>query len=156
FDAALKVGADFPVLRLPSPVPLTSGRVRPLAEERSQKKPITLEAVNTDRLPNFSGSPVSGLVWLEVGEHFVQREEGKLLKVHARTGRSKPYFDQEKLAKALATIPGMSRRDAESRARFQSFSMNSQRTAAQIEFQADFYLCPVDGGKSVRLTKGSK
>src|SRR5262249_51211146 len=94
--------------------------------------------------------------WLEDGEHFLQRKEGKLLKVHALTGRSKPFFDQEKLAKALATIPGMSRRDAESRARFQSSSTNSQRSAALIEFQADFYLCPFDGGKAVRLTKGSK
>src|SRR5439155_4598507 len=55
FDACLKVGSNFPVLRLLSPVPLTKGRVRPLTEERPQKKPITLEALDAGQLPNFHG-----------------------------------------------------------------------------------------------------
>jgi dipeptidyl aminopeptidase/acylaminoacyl peptidase len=153
FDAGLKVGADFPVLRLPVPVPLTKGRVRPLAEERSPKKPITLEALQAGRLPNFHGNPVGGLVWLDDGEHFLQRKEGTLLKVHAQTGRSKPFFDQEKFAKSLATIPGMTRGEAERFARDPGLAMNPQRTAALIEHQDDYYYCPFDGSKPVRLTK---
>ncbi|HKB41446.1 MAG TPA: DPP IV N-terminal domain-containing protein, partial [Gemmataceae bacterium] len=154
FDGHLKADADFPVLRLPSPVPLTSGRVRPLVEGRPQKKPITLDALKAGELPNFNGNPVHGLVWLEDGEHFLQMKEGKMRKVHAVTGRSEPFFDQEKFAKVLAMIPGLSRRAAEFRARATIFQMNPQRTAALIEHQGDFYHCPFDSGKPVRLTKG--
>src|SRR5207247_2032272 len=63
-DDVLKEGLDYPVLRLPAAVPLTSGRVRPLPENRVQNKPITFEVVYASTPPlNFTGTPVSGLTW---------------------------------------------------------------------------------------------
>ena len=103
FDAVLKEGQDYPVLRLPAPVPLTSGRVRPLAEDRVLNKPITFEAVFGAEQPlSFAGNPVAGLTWLDDGEHFLQVKEGRLRKVHALSGRSQPMFDTAKVAQALA------------------------------------------------------
>src|SRR5206468_1197674 len=87
FDAALKEGQDFPVLRLTDKVPVTSGPVRPLAGNRQTGKPISFAAAYGGRPLNFGGSPAFGLTWLDDGEHFLQVKEGRLCKVHARTGR---------------------------------------------------------------------
>ena len=152
FDAALAEGKDFPVLRLAAPVPITAGKVRPLAEERGQKKPITLDALNAGRLPNFSGDPVSGLTWLPDGEHFLQGKDGVLRKVEALTGRSQPLLDQEKFAGALASLPKMTRARARQLVRRPLPYLNPQRTAALIDHGGDLYLCPLDGSKPARLT----
>ena len=152
FDAALTEGKDYPVLRLPAPVPITSGPVRPLPEDRGPKKPITLDALNAGKLPNFSGNPVGGFTWLEDGEHFLQVKEGKLYKVQALTGQAVPLFDQEKFARALATLPKLPR-FRRSSARRPLQQMNPQRTASLIDHDGDLYLCPLDGGKPVRLTR---
>src|SRR5207247_4680135 len=45
FKDALKEGQDFPVLRLVEKVPVISGPVRPLAEDRQTGKAITVQAV---------------------------------------------------------------------------------------------------------------
>src|SRR5262249_30834260 len=71
FAAVLGEGRDFPVVRLPKSVPLPRGRVRPLPKERSLNKPITPELLFRNP-PNFAGNPVSGITWLDDGEHFLQ------------------------------------------------------------------------------------
>src|SRR5262249_57035389 len=86
---------------------LAAGRVRPLREERPAKKPITLDALNSGRLPNFFGDPVSGLTWLDDGEHFLQYKGRTLYKVHALTGRAKPFFDADQFPPGPRTPPGM-------------------------------------------------
>ncbi len=88
FGVGLKEGQDHPVLCLPARVPMTLGKARPLPENRGAKKRITPAMLDNDTLPNFTGDPVSDLVWLEDGEHFLQTKEGQLLKVHATSGRS--------------------------------------------------------------------
>src|SRR5262249_1834081 len=118
FDDGFREGAEDPVVRLPGAVPVTTGRGRPLPEERHFTNPSTYEEVyGSDSgggrrrrgqgrsALNFSGSPVSGLIWLDDGEHFLQVKEGRLLKVHALSGRSQPFFDSEKLAKGLSALP---------------------------------------------------
>src|SRR5262249_34887525 len=60
-------------------------------EGRPTNRRITAAMLDDGTLPNFEGDPVSGLVWLEDGEHFLQIKEGELLRVHAVTGRSQPY-----------------------------------------------------------------
>jgi dipeptidyl aminopeptidase/acylaminoacyl peptidase len=167
FDGVLAEGKDFPVFRLPAPAPITSGKVRPLAEDRVLNKPITFEAVHAAETPlSFAGSPVSNLTWLEDGEHFLQRKEGRLLKVHALTGRSQPFYDPEKLAQGLGTLPTIGRQAAQSLAgsragrggfRGRGFggglNLNPQRTGALFEHESDLYFCNLDGTKPVRLTK---
>jgi dipeptidyl aminopeptidase/acylaminoacyl peptidase len=155
FDADLKDGKDLPVLRLPAAVPITSGRVRPLAEDRKRNRPVTYKAMyGARRRPaNFNGSPVGVLGWFEDGEHFLQIKGGRLRKVRATTGRSVPFHDPAKLAKSLAALPAIPKKDAEEMARRVLFQMNPQRTGALFEYANDLYFCPLDGGKAVRLTK---
>jgi dipeptidyl aminopeptidase/acylaminoacyl peptidase len=180
FDDSLKEGQDYPVLRLPVPVPITSGRVRPLAEERTLNKPITFEAVyGVDRDPtprnpppgrtisrgqgrprpissrlDFSGSPVSVREWLD-DEHFLQTKDGQLLKVHAVTGRSQPfkYGDPEKLAQALSALPTLNMQTAQAMARQAASRMDPQHVGALFDHEDDLYYGRLDGSKALRLTK---
>ncbi len=154
FDRGLAEGKDFPVLRLTAPAFLTTGRVRPLkSEPAAKKKPITLDAITAGQLPNFHGTPVHGLIWLEDGEHFLQMKERQLLKVHAVTGRATPFVDHEKLARCLASIPGINKREAEMRSRAALLNMNKSRTGILVEQESDLFYCPFDAEKAVRLTK---
>jgi dipeptidyl aminopeptidase/acylaminoacyl peptidase len=154
FDAALKEGKDFPVLRLPEKVALTAGPVRPLPDDRSQKKSITFDTFygNTPP-PNFAGAPVSVGAWLDDGEHFLQVKGSRLHKVNALTGRSQPFFDPDKLAAGLATLPALDKQTVQQMTRSPNPDMNPARTAALFQHENDLYYCNLDGTKPVRLTK---
>jgi dipeptidyl-peptidase 4 len=89
FDASLKQGQDYPVVRVVSKVPMTLGKVRPLADERGPKKLLSPAMLDDGTLPDFLGNPVT-VEWLD-GDHFLQVKDGELLKVHAVTGRSVPF-----------------------------------------------------------------
>ena len=103
----LKEGKDFPVLRLPAAAPLTAGRVRPLAEERTLNKPITFEvlygrgaAAQLQRRRRCPASPGS----TTASTSCKARTAGSY-KVDALTGRCQPFLDADKLASALAALP---------------------------------------------------
>jgi dipeptidyl aminopeptidase/acylaminoacyl peptidase len=163
FDDLLREGHDFPVVRLPKSVPVSTGHVRPLPEERTLNKPVTFEdlygsgrrstlrALMGGARRRFSGE--RSIEWLPDGEHYLQTKEGRLAKVQALTGRSQPYFDSSKLAQALGAVPTMGREAARSLARSPSLHMNPQRTAAVFEHENDLYYATLDGSQARRLTK---
>jgi dipeptidyl-peptidase-4 len=169
FDAGLAEGKDYPVLRLPAQVALTTGHVRPLPEDRTTTKLLTYDAVyGSGSPPNLSGSPVTGLIWLDDGEHYLQIKDERLCKVHALTGRSQPYYDPAKLAQGLASLPTIDKDTAQALASDSSprgvrprrgahtegeLHLNPQRTGALFEHENDLYYCNLDGTKPVRLTK---
>jgi dipeptidyl aminopeptidase/acylaminoacyl peptidase len=164
FDIVLAVGKDFPMLRLPAAVPLTTCPARPLPEDRQTGKPLTFDAVYGHGRPlDFNGSPVGesrgrfgrggGLTWLDDGEHFLQTKDGRLYKVHARTGRPQPFFDPDLLAKAFGALPAVGRERARALVRRPGQNMNPQRTGALFEHDNDLYFATFDGKKAVRLTK---
>ncbi|MCI0460684.1 MAG: DPP IV N-terminal domain-containing protein, partial [Gemmataceae bacterium] len=152
FDSALKEGADYPVYRLRTPEPITTGRARPLAEDRPANQPITFEMVYGPGGPGFGGSPIAGLTWLADGEHFLQVKGKRLLKVHAPTGKSTPFHDSAKLAAGLASLR-IPKSDARSLADGTSFQMNPQRTGALFQHENDLYYCNFDGTGAARLTR---
>ena len=87
------------MLRLRDPVPITTTGAEPLAEELKHDLPITFGMAGGRRGDSMlSGSPVS-VTWLD-GEHWLQVAEGKLQKVQATTGRSRPFVDAEALTRA--------------------------------------------------------
>src|SRR5262249_14969835 len=98
---------------------------------------------------------VSGLFWLEDGEHFLQRKDGRLYKVHAATGRCQPFYDVEKVTASLAAVPTIPRRSAQALATMTQVQFNPQHTGALVVQAGDLYYCPLDGGKTVRLTKAA-
>jgi dipeptidyl aminopeptidase/acylaminoacyl peptidase len=153
FDEQLEEGQDFPVLRLPDAVPITTTRIRPLPEKQTRKKSITLDAVyGSGNRPNLNGSPVSVQDWLDE-EDFLQVKAGRLYKVQALSGRLQPFYDPAKMAEGLASLPGIGKAAARELARSTRFRMDPARTGALLEHNDDLYFARFDGAKAARLTK---
>jgi dipeptidyl aminopeptidase/acylaminoacyl peptidase len=157
FDNALAEGKDFPVLRLAEPVLVATEQVPPAADKPAKKK-ITFESVYGGGMGRRVGGRGGrffggGQTWLEDGEHYLEPKSGRLQKVEARTGKSEPYFDPEKLAKALSALPGMNRQVAQRLSRSPFFQMNPQKTGALFENEGNYYFCQFDGTKGLQLTK---
>jgi len=93
------------------------------------------------------------MTWLEDGKHFLQVKEGKLCRVEAVTGKTEPFFNSDKLAAGLGSLPTIGPKTAESMARSTNLRMNPQRTAAIFDHESDLYYCKLDGAGAVRLTK---
>jgi dipeptidyl aminopeptidase/acylaminoacyl peptidase len=155
FDDSLQEGKDFPVLRLPAPAPVSTGRYRPLPEDRTFNKPITFDRLYGGGGPplSFRGNPVGGLTWLDDGEHFLQRKDNRLYKVHAVTGRCQTFLDADRVAAALAALPTIRKEAARNLAGAANLQLNPSRSGALFVHASDLYYCPFDGGKAVRLTK---
>src|SRR5207302_5396747 len=141
----LQEGQDFPVVRLLSPVPMTTSPAAPLSEDRMTSKPITFADLDGPQPPNLFGSPIGGMTWLEDGKHFLQVKEGKLCRVEAVTGKTEPFLNSDKLAAGLGSLPTLGPKTAESMARSTSLRMNPQRTAAIFDHESDLYYCKLDG-----------
>jgi dipeptidyl-peptidase-4 len=152
-----KKGEDYPVVVLKSYVPITHGQVCPLKEKHQFDKPITFETIYdpNDRV-DFGGSPVSGLTWLEDGEHYLQVRDGRLYKVHAESGRSVLFFDPNELANGLKSLTTIDEKTAEAISKRTRHKMNPARTAVLINHENDLYYCTLDGKTAVRLTSTPK
>jgi len=149
----LKTGDHYPIVKLKSYVPITHGPVRPLKEKRQFNKPITFETIyDPNEKENFQGSPISGLTWLEDGEHYLQVRNGQLYKVHSESGRSISFFDPNALAKGLKNLPTIDEKTAQSLSKRTRFTMNPERSAVLINYENDLYYCTLDGKQAVRLT----
>jgi len=134
-------------------VPITHGAVCPLEEKRRFDKPITFETIyDPNERISFRGSPVSGLTWLEDGEHYLQVRDGRQYKVHAESGRSVLFFDPNELAEGLKTLPTIDEKTAESISKRTRLRMNPDRSAVLIEHENDLYYCTLDGKTAKRLT----
>ena len=114
----LKIGANYPIFKLNSYIPITHGPIRPLKEKRKVNKSITFETIyDPNEKVNFRGSPISGLTWLKDGEHYLHVRDGRLYKVHSESGRSILFFDPNELAKGLKSLSTMDEKTADSSSR---------------------------------------
>jgi dipeptidyl-peptidase-4 len=148
-----KVGEDYPIVVLKSYVPVTHGEVCPLKEKRQFNKPITFETIyDPNDKVDFGGSPVSGLTWLEDGEHYLQVRDDRYYKVQAESGRSVLFFDPNELAKGLSSLPTIDEKTAKSISKRTRLTMNPDRTAVLIDHENDLYYCTLDGKTAARLT----
>lgn len=173
FDDQLEVDGLHPVRRILKPVPITTAELPPLPEDRKPARPITFEEFydSDDRPPSLAGSPVGGISWLQPppedqaggktdaearaardSEHFIQMKDGKPRKVHALTGRAEPLYDPEPIARALASLPTIDAKAADSLAARAHHSMNKARTAAFFTHENDLYYATLDGSTARRLT----
>ncbi|MFV1967769.1 MAG: DPP IV N-terminal domain-containing protein [Pirellulaceae bacterium] len=152
FDDGLVPGKDFPVLRLPTHTPMLTASLRHPEDVPQSKKPITFEALYGGHSPHLSGSPASGFRWLAGGEHFLQKKEGRYYKVHAATGRSQPFYNEERVAAALEKLEGMEAKDAKSLAGRARSQMDAAEKAALLRHGDDLYYVTLDAETARRLT----
>jgi dipeptidyl-peptidase-4 len=155
FRDGLRVGAEFPVLRLPKSHPLTLGEPEPLLEDRVTGRPIT-DALLFSRTGALSfglqGSPVTPGAWVD-GNRFLQTKEGKLWIADARTGKAEPFADPELIKKSLAAIKEFDVKTADGISKGTSFRFNPDRSGFLFNMSADLAVGYFDGRPAVRLTK---
>ncbi len=155
FNDGLKAGADFPVMSLGRPHPLTLGPVGPLPENRITNQPVT-EALLIGHGGGFSfglqGSPVSVGEWLDA-DHFLQTKEGKLWKVEARTGKAESFVDPDQIVKSLKALKDVDASTVESYWKRSFFRFNPDRSGFLFNIGPDLALGYFDGRPAVRLTK---
>ncbi len=151
-DAGLKVGAEFPVLRLPRSAPLYTTGAAALAENQPPPRPITLESAGGGGGRGRGGFGFGNQArWLD-GEHWLQTREGRLLKFDAMTGRSQPFLDSKALAKSLTRLPSIDAEAAQSIVGRPTFDMDPAKKGFLFEHDQDLYYATFDGATAVRLT----
>jgi dipeptidyl aminopeptidase/acylaminoacyl peptidase len=158
FERGVGEGKDYPVLRLPAKTPLTTGPVRPLPEGRTLHKRIELDMLLGKKpLPNLSGSPIADPIWLDDGEHFLQRKEGQLRKVHAVSGRSQsqPAPDAKKIVAALTAQPSLDRATVQRIAARAAADPTPGKKGDFFHHSDDLYYFLFDSSKAVRLTRSA-
>src|SRR5262245_34303957 len=94
------------------------------------------------RRVNFSGSPDTGISWLDPSTYLTRRRGAsgvEWLKVDAASGRTSPLFDAGPMEAALASLPGVSRDEAADLARSSDLTLNPTRTGALVTIADDLY-----------------
>ncbi|MFL6253620.1 MAG: DPP IV N-terminal domain-containing protein [Pyrinomonadaceae bacterium] len=127
------------------------------AAARAQGKLLTIEDIfDPAKKVNFSGTSVSGLEWLNDGEHYLQsRKEGStnvLMRVNARTGEAAPFLDAARMEAALAKLPAVSKEDARRLAHQSSYKLNAAQTAVLLNYNLDLVYYELNTGTAARLT----
>ncbi|MEW6130101.1 MAG: S9 family peptidase [Acidobacteriota bacterium] len=126
---------------------------------QAQNKLLTIdELFDPVKRVNFSGTPPTGLRWLNNGTHYLQAKSNpetrawQLLKVNAATGEAEPFYDAAKMEKAFAGLAGMSADDAKEIAHQRAYLMNEQETAALINTANDLFYYEFGSDRAIRLT----
>lgn len=146
-------GREYPILRVPSPAAVLSIVGPELPEDAKTDLPVTYETVYESRTPpNFTGAPAGGFSWRDDSEHFLQRKDGKIWRVHAATGRMELHAEDKTMAEALARIPVIDRRTADRLSTSGGRRFTEDRSAFFVEHENDLYYCRMDGTVAVRLT----
>jgi dipeptidyl-peptidase 4 len=151
FDEGMKEGTDFPVVRLPQAVPMFVSPAEPLAEDRGPIRPITFNSPGGGMRRGGGGGFFGRQQWVD-DEHWLQIRDGRLLKVHAATGRTEPFVDAKALAKSLARIPSLDVDTARSIAGQMSFDMDPNHRGFLFEHAQEIYYASFDLATAVRLT----
>jgi dipeptidyl aminopeptidase/acylaminoacyl peptidase len=145
------VGEDWPVCRLLEHAPLLTATKRPPPERRAAPQRVTFDLWQRGAV-NLHGDIFPACQWLDE-EHYLQRREGRLWRIHAATGRWSAFpANVEPLLKSIASLPGIGGNRAEGIVRNVDSRLNADRTAFLFEFSNDLYYARLDGSRSVRLT----
>ena len=127
----------------------------------AQDKTLTIDAIyDPDTRVDFSGSPATGLTWIDEGHYLWSRRAGSgrgrdWVTVEAVTGRAEPLFDAGRMEAALAAVPGVSRDEATRLAHAPDLAFNPSRSGALVTLEGDLYFYAFGAGRATRLTKAA-
>lgn len=120
----------------------------------AQERLLTVEDIwgpeMARRVP-FGGSPTR-MTWAADGRSFKQVQSGRLMRVDAITGESKPYFDTDRFAAALATVAGMRSEEATRAANSILLNFNRSETGILVNHANDLWHYDIAAGMLKRLT----
>jgi dipeptidyl-peptidase 4 len=153
FDAGLKVGNTFPVVRLPKQVPLFTGAPKSLPEKQTRNQPFTLKEASGFSL---AGQAVGELTWLDDGEHWLQTKEGKLWKIHARSGKPELFVDAAVISKVLGTVKGLEGREVQRLAGSPRYKFTKDRNALLYSTSVGLVFVQRDGSLAKVLVPAVK
>ena len=91
-----------------------------------------------NRRINFSGSPDTGITWLNPSTYLSRRRGAngvEWLKVDAGSGRTSPLFDAGSMETALAALPGVTRDEAAELAR--SSDLTLRRGGVSVTYNCE-------------------
>jgi dipeptidyl-peptidase-4 len=163
FDKALAAGKPFPVLRLAEVPAALTGDAAPLPEEQEPPQKYTLDSLLESARPGAARPPAGGgrfapggaIDWLPDGEHYLQARQGRLMKVHARSGKAETFVDPEKLRKSLSALKDLPERAVEQLLRTPVYRMDRDRTGTLVDVGPDYAFAYFDGTPAVRLTRSA-
>ncbi len=154
FDDSIKLGAEYPVLRLPIGGGMLLGDPQKLPEKMLKNQPFTLSFLQGGPGAIRGGSADDG-TWDADGEHLFQSKESQLWRVHARTGRAMLAYDAAKVAQSLRgvlkTQPDGGRRQLAGVWN----NANTDRTMTIIEQKNAICVAYFDGRPAKVLAKGT-
>jgi dipeptidyl-peptidase-4 len=150
FDANLKAGSDFPVTRLMKSAPISLSAAAPLAETVGRPRAITFDTPGASGGRRMRGG-AGGPRWFD-GDHWLAVRDGRLMKVHAATGRSQPFIDVKALAHGLSSLKSLAPSDVQAIVDRTSFDMDPAKQGFLFEHGQDLYYAKFDGSMAVRLT----
>jgi dipeptidyl-peptidase 4 len=120
------------------------------------QRPLTLEAIyDPQRRVDFSGTPETGVTWLDSETYTVVRRNGRgmqWLRVDAASGQTTPLFDQTRLEAALAALPGVTLQEAGQLAWSNRIIVSPPRTGALLTIADDLYYYDFTTARAARLT----
>ena len=133
---------------------------------------ITFSAVPTDQPPkkrlslddiyhpedkiDFDPKPPEKRLWFD-SDYYLQPGEEKdapVLKVHAETGRSEPFYDSALMRETLGRLPGVTPGAAERLAGRKGHHLNEDKTALLIHHESDLLYYRLDDGSAFVLAGG--
>ena len=139
-----------------SQAPMFVSPAEPLAEDRGPIRPITFNRGAVGATRRGGGGGFFGRQQWVDDEHWLQIRDGRLLKVHAATGRTEPFVDAKALAKSLARIPSLDADTVQSIAGGMSFDMDPNHRGFLFEHAQDLYYASFDLATAVRLTNAAR
>ncbi len=155
FDQGLAVGGDYPVVRLLAPATILTTAADVLPEARPAPRPITFAMANGRGGRGFRGMRTN---WLD-HDHWLADRGGQLVRIEAATGKAEPFFDPQRVAAAIARVPGIDLEAAQEAVRETTnpfhrttFEIDPAYHGFLFEHDQDLFYATFDGKTAVRLT----
>ena len=124
----------------------------------AQQKLLTIDEVyDPDRRVNFSGSPTTGLSWIDAQTYAWPKDAGSRgtvdwMKVDAASGTATPLFDAARMEAALVALPGVGADEARRLSHARTLMFNPSWTAALFVLGDDLYTYAFASSQASRLT----
>jgi dipeptidyl-peptidase-4 len=124
---------------------------------QAQTRPLSLDDLYGEKRLDWSGSPPSGLTWLDDDHYVWPRTDSKThatdwLKVDAASGRSEPLVGTAAFEAALAKLPGVSGEEARRLSHERGLVWDAKRRTLLLAIAGDLYLYASGAASLVRLT----